>query len=97
MGFIKDIVQSIKPTKNDEACFYLLGQILKVRTSKKSFRLTNVTPGLASLLKKNMGGDYIKSQRVFLLNYNFRDTFEEISCNIADLEKMAVEAKRKDI
>lgn len=92
---IKELFRSIVPSKEDETCFYLITRILSVGSKYKARRYTNVTPGLAALLKRKYGGNYDSTQRVYYMMPE-RDVFEDMSCNMKDLENLLIKVKKRD-
>lgn len=93
---LKDFfVRSPKITIEEESCEYLLFKIFNYIDQKKIYKLTNVTPGLAVLLKRKLKGEYLKNTETFILNPRgalFK--LREISCKIEDLTALLLDFKK---
>lgn len=92
---IKKIFKS-KPTLVDENCLALLQKIIFHTGPKGHYKLTNVTPGLASLLHKNfIDVKYYEDKQVALINPTIQNVeIQEISCNEGDLSKLYCELRK---
>lgn len=91
---IKDFIKGLKPTPEEEGCYYLLIKILTHKGINRSYKLTNVTPGLAFLIKRNHKGTYLKAQQVFYLNDREGASYIEIYCDLKTLEEEVVKIKK---
>ena len=91
---LKDIFRTIMPSVEDESCDFLLYHIFDNYNKNKAYRLTNVTPGLASLIKRRIGGDYARATKTFLINQDKSISPIEISCNMKDLEALLIKLKK---
>jgi hypothetical protein len=85
-----------RPNLIDENCLVLLQKIIAYTGPKGHYKLTNVTPGLATLLDKNfLSVNYYQDRQIALLNPTIKDVeIQEISCNEGDLSKLYCELRK---
>ena len=91
---IKDFIKGLKPTPEEEGCYYLLIKILTHKGINRPYKLTNVTPGLASLIKRNHNGSYLKAQQTFYMNDREGASYIDIFCDMKSLEEELVRIKK---
>lgn len=90
---LKNIFRSICPTKDDNNCFYLIGRIVETSSKYKTRKYTNVTPGLAGLLKRKYGGEYNSANQIYYMMPS-KDSYGEVNCTMKDLEAIWIEVKK---
>lgn len=74
-----------KPTTEDRECEYLFSKLYNIFGTNKGYKLTNVTPGLAILLKNKYKGIYFKDKQIFLINPNIKNGVKIFSMNRDEL------------
>lgn len=91
---IMDFIKGMKPTVEEQNCYYLLTSVLTHKGINKSYKLTNVSPGLATLIKRDHYGTYLRAQQIFLMNDREGASFNEIYCDAKILEKEVIKIKK---
>lgn len=91
---LKDFIRTLKPTVEEESCEYLLSRVLDHLNKNRTYRLTNVTPGLAALIKRKREGEYFRSSETFLLNPRANTNPQDLSCNMQDLTQLLIKLKK---
>lgn len=74
-----------KPTTEDKECEYLFSKLCNIFGTNKGYKLINVTPGLAILLKNKYKGVYFKDKQIFLINPNIKNGVKIFSMNREEL------------
>lgn len=93
MGF-KSILKSLIPSKEDKHCAYIIDLLFNLGKKYKTCKFTNVTPGLAALLKREHGGTYSEVSQIYCMIPE-KDTYGEISCKMKELDEFYAKEKVK--
>ena len=86
----KGVTEEIKPTFKDESCEYLICKIINYGGTNRGYKLTEVTPGLAFLLKRKYGGEYFEKNQTFIVNPQMKKGVKTISCTEENLQDMVI-------
>lgn len=81
----KKLFEIEKPTTEDKECEYLFSKLYNILGVNKGYKLTNVTHGLAILLRKKYKGVYFKDKQIFLINPNIKNGVKIFSMNRDEL------------
>lgn len=97
---LKDIARTLRPSVEEQNKFYLLTRIINTCGRNKSYIFSNVSIGLAALLKREFKGSYNKQKKMVYVNSSEIDTLagvkaEKIDCqSTKDLEKLLIKLKK---
>ena len=92
---LKDLFRIEKPTIEDKECEYLFSKLCNIIGINKGYKLTNVTPGLAFLLKDKYNGIYLKEQEIFFINPNIKSGIKVININKEELQKTLLKVMKE--
>ena len=84
-----------KPTIEDKECEYLFSKLYNIFGVNRGYKLIDVTPGLAILLKNKYKGVYFKDKKIFLINPNIKNGVKIFSMNRDELRAILLRERKE--
>lgn len=92
---LRDLFRIEKPTIEDKECEYLFSKLCNILGVNKGYKLTNVTPGLAILLKGKYKGTYFRDRRIFLMNPSIKNGIKTIHMDKNELQEILLKVMKE--